>query len=587
MTVTQNETIFGGSFLLAPIGSQPQYPPEERSDDTKAIGEAARDFVLGEVVPRDAEIEKLQPELSRELLQKAGELGLLSIEIPEIYEGMDLDKKTTLVVLEELGKQASFSVSYGAHTGIGTLPIVYFGTPEQKAKYLPKLATGEWLAAYALTEPGAGSDAMNSKTTAVLDGDSWVLNGSKMWITNAGFADIFVVFAKVDGRKFSAFIVEKTDAGFSTGAEEHKLGIKGSSTRALVLDNVRIPKDRLLGEIGRGHRIAFGILTIGRFKLGAGCTGTAKVVLEYTLKYTNERQQFGKAIQSFGMIQKFLADIGTRIFVAEAMTYRTIGYINDGMAAIHWDEEKAAQRKMDIMDEFAMEASMAKVWGSEALFFTADDAVQCFGGYGFSSEYPPEKIYRDNRINRIFEGTNEINRMIIAGQLFKKAGNHTLPISRGTADVPKVADFSGKLAAAKCAVELNKRQCGYAAAAALEMCGQKLIENQESAARVADMLTEIYAMESAVVRADKMTEAGHRWAELARDCAETYVNENWHKVQAHARLLLGDVLEGEALVAGLKDLDVFAGYLPASSSKMRGRIAAQLIEKGVYPIEQY
>jgi alkylation response protein AidB-like acyl-CoA dehydrogenase len=234
-----------------------------------------------------------------------------------------------------------------------------------------------------------------------------------------------------------------------------------------------------------------------------------------------------------------------------------------------------------------MEASRAKVWGSEALFFTADDAVQCFGGYGFSSEYPPEKIYRDNRINRIFEGTNEINRMIIAGQLFKKAGNHTLPISRGTADVPKVADFSGKLAAAKCAVELNKRQCGYAAAAALEMCGQKLIENQESAARVADMLTEIYAMESAVVRADKMTEAGHRWAELARDCAETYVNENWHKVQAHARLLLGDVLEGEALVAGLKDLDVFAGYLPASSSKMRGRIAAQLIEKGVYPIEQY
>jgi alkylation response protein AidB-like acyl-CoA dehydrogenase len=587
MTVTQNETIFGGSFLLAPIGSQPQYTPEELSDDTKAIGEAARDFMLGEVIPKDAEIEKLQPELSRELLQKAGELGLLSIEIPESYEGMDLDKKTTLVVLEEIGRQASYSVSYGAHTGIGTLPIVYFGTPEQKAKYLPKLATGEWLAAYALTEPGAGSDAMNAKTTAVLDGDTWVLNGTKMWITNAGFADVFVVFAKVDGKKFSAFIVEKTDAGFSTGAEEHKLGIKGSSTRALVLDNVRIPKDRLLGEIGRGHRIAFGILTIGRFKLGAGCTGTAKVVLEYTLKYTNERQQFGKAIQSFGMIQKFLADIGTRIFVAEAMTYRTIGYINDGMAAIGWDEEKAAQRKMDIMDEFAMEASMAKVWGSEALFYTADDAVQCYGGYGFSSEYPPEKIYRDNRINRIFEGTNEINRMIIAGQLFKKAGNHSLPIAKSTAHVPQASHFSGKLASAKCAVELNKRQCGYAAAAALEVCGQKLIENQEAAARVADMLTEIYAMESAVVRADKMTEAGHRWAELAQDFACAYVNETWHKVQANARLLLGDVLEGEPLAAALKDLDVFGHYVPASSSKLRGRIAAQLIEKGIYPIEQY
>jgi alkylation response protein AidB-like acyl-CoA dehydrogenase len=396
-----------------------------------------------------------------------------------------------------------------------------------------------------------------------------------------------VVFAKVDGKKFSAFIIEKTDAGFSTGAEEHKLGIKGSSTRALVLDNVRIPKDRLLGEIGRGHRIAFGILTIGRFKLGAGCTGTAKVVLEYTLKYTNERQQFGKAIQTFGMIQKFLADIGTRIFVAEAMTYRTIGYINDGMAAIGWDEEKAAQRKMDIMDEFAMEASMAKVWGSEALFYTADDAVQCFGGYGFSSEYPPEKIYRDNRINRIFEGTNEINRMIIAGQLFKKAGNHTLPIAKSTDHAPQVSDFSGKLAAAKCAVELNKRQCGYAAAAALEVCGQKLIENQEAAARVADMLTEIYAMESAVVRAEKMADAGHRWADLAQDFATAYVNETWHKVQANARLLLGDVLEGEALVAALRDLNTLDGYVPASSSKLRGRIAAELIEKGVYPIEQY
>lgn len=587
MMVTQNETIFGGSFLLAPIGSQSQFTPEDLSDDAKAIGEAARDFVQGEIIPRDAEIEKLQPELSRELLQKAGELGLLSIEIPEAYEGMDLDKKTTMVVLEELGKQSSFSVSYSAHTGIGTLPIVYFGTPEQKAKYLPRLATGELLAAYALTEPGAGSDAMNAKTTAVLEGDTWVLNGTKMWITNAGFADVFVVFAKVDGKKFSAFIVEKDDAGFSTGAEEHKLGIKGSSTRALVLENVRIPKDRLLGEIGRGHRIAFGILGIGRFKLGAACTGTAKQVLEYTLKYTAERQQFGKPIQNFGLIQKLLADIATRIFVGEALNYRTIGCISDSVCAIDWDEEKAAQRKMEIMDEFAMEASITKVWGSEALFYTADDAVQCFGGYGFSSEYPPEKIYRDNRINRLFEGTNEINRLIIAGALFKKAGNQSLPISRGTADVPQVAAFTGRLGTAKCAVELSKRQCGYAAATALEACGQKLIETQEAAARVADMLIEIYAMEAAVVRADKMGEAGHRWADLARDLAEAYVNETWHKVQTNARMLLGDVLEGEALVAALKDLDAFAGYVPASSSKMRGRIAAQLIEKGAYPIEQY
>lgn len=587
MTQGTTEQIFGGSFLLAPIGSQAQYTPEEMSDETKAIGEAARDYIAGEVLPKDAEIEKLSPELSASLLKTAGELGLLCAEIPEEYEGMDLDKKTTLVILEEMGKQASFSVSYGAHTGIGTLPIVYFGSPEQKAKYLPKLATGELLAAYALTEPGAGSDAMNSKTTAVLDGDTWVLNGSKMWITNAGFADVFVVFAKVDGKKFSAFIVEKGDAGFSTGAEEHKLGIKGSSTRALVLDNVRIPKDRLLGEIGRGHRIAFGILTIGRFKLGAGCTGTAKMVLDYTLKYTSERVQFNKTINNFGLVQKMLSDIGTRIFVGEAINCRTIGYINDGMAAIDWSEDKAAQRKMEIMDEFPIEASIMKIWGSEALFQTADDAVQCFGGYGFSAEYPPERIYRDNRINRIFEGTNEINRLIVAGGLFKRIGNGALPAAKHTDNVPVAADFSGPLAGLKVAVELSKRQAQYAAATGIELCGQKLIENQEASARFSDMLTEIYAMECAVVRAEKMIEAGHRWAELAKDFASVYVNESWLKVQTNAKLTLAEVLEGDALTAALKDLAAFDGYVPTASSKIRARIAAQLIEKGTYPIAQY
>jgi len=585
MEVVTNEKLFGGSFLLAPIGSQPQFTPEELSDETKAIGEAARDFMLGEVMPQDAALDQVDVELSRDLLRKAGELGLLSLEIPEAYDGMDLDKKTGLVLLEEVGKQASFSVSYGAHTGIGTLPIVYFGSPEQKAKYLPLLASGEKLAAYALTEAGSGSDAMGAKTVATLDGDHWVLNGNKMWITNAGFADVFVVFAKVDGRKFSAFIVEKEDPGFSTGLEEHKLGIKGSSTRALIMENCRIPKDRLLGEVGRGHRIAFGILNIGRFKLGAGCTGTAKVVLEYTIKYTGERQQFGKPLHAFGLIQTKLADMGTRIFVGEAMNFRTIGYVDGRMAAISWDEEGAAKAKLDIMDEYAMEASIAKVWGSEALFYSADDAVQCFGGYGFSSEYPPEKIYRDNRINRIFEGTNEINRLIIAGALFKRASNGTIPLRKDVADVPVAPE--GPMGRSMHAVELAKRLCSYASAAALEVSGQKLIENQEAAARVADMLTEIYAMESAVVRADMMTAAAHHWAGLARQFADVYVNENWHKVQLNARMLLADVLEGDALLQGLKDLEAFAGYVPTSSSRLRGAIAAQLIEKGAYPIIQY
>lgn len=582
---TTNETIFGGSFLLAPIGSQAQFTPEELSEDAQAIGQAAREFIEGEVLPKDAEIDKLDLQLSKDLLRKAGELGLLSLEIPEAFDGMDLDKISGLLVLEELGRQASFSVSYGAHTGIGTLPIVYFGTEQQKATYLPKLGSGELLAAYALTEPGAGSDAMNAKTVATLDGDTWVLNGSKMWITNAGFADVFVVFAKVDGRKFSAFIVEKGDPGFTIAAEEHKLGIKGSSTRALSFDNCRIPKDRLLGEIGKGHRIAFGILAIGRFKLGAGCNGIAKEVLKYTLKYTGERMQFNKTINNFGLIRKYLADMATRIFVAESMNFRTIGYINEGMHAAHWDQPDAAKQKMDIMDEFQMEASIMKVWDSEALGLIADDAVQCFGGYGFSAEYPPEKIYRDNRINRLFEGTNEINRLIIAGQVFKKSGNGTLALRKDTADLPKVG--TGPLGKAEQAVELAKRQAQYAIAACLEITGQKLIENQEAAARAADMVSEVYTMECAVVRAAKMVASSHRWAEFAKDCAEVYVNESFGRVLNHARLLVAEVLEAEALTQALAALGAFDGYQPIPGAKLRDRIATQVIEKGAYPIEHF
>ncbi|MBL0211879.1 MAG: acyl-CoA dehydrogenase family protein [Holophagaceae bacterium] len=580
-----SEMVFGGSFLLAPIGSQPQFTPEELSEDARAIGQAARDFVEGEVIPRDADIDKLDPGLSKELLRKAGELGLLSLEIPEAYDGMDLDKISGLLVLEELGRQASFSVTYSAHTGIGTLPIVYFGNEAQKAKYLPRLGSGEWAAAYALTEPGAGSDAMNSKTVAALDGDAWVLNGAKMWITNAGFADVFVVFAKVDGRKFSAFIVEKGDPGFTIAAEERKLGIKGSSTRALAFDNCRIPKDRLLGELGKGHRIAFGILAIGRFKLGAGCNGMAKEVLKYTLKYTAERMQFGRTINSFGMIRKFLADMGIRIFVAESMNFRTIGYINEGMREIGWDRPDAAKQKLEIMDEFQLEASIMKVWDSEALGLIADEAVQCFGGYGFSAEYPPEKIYRDNRINRIFEGTNEINRLIIAGQVFKKVGNGTLVLRMDTADVPGLG--SGPLAKAEQAVELAKRQAQYAIQACLEVKGQKLIENQEAAGRAADLVTEIYTMESAVVRAAKMMDTGHRWAQLAKDCAEAHVNEGCGKVRNLSRLLLAEVLEGIALERALADSRTFDLHVPMAGSKLRDRIASQLIEKGGYPIEAF
>jgi len=592
MSTAAAEQVKGGSFLLTPIGAMPQFTAEEFGDDAKEFARAARDFIEGEVIPKDEEIDKLNIPLTIELMKKAGELGLLGLEIPEAYEGMDVDKRTAMLVLEEMSKQGSFAVSYSANTGIGTLPIVYFGTEAQKKAYLPKLATGEWLAAYALTEAGSGSDALGAKATAVLDGDTWVLNGTKMWITNAGFADVFVIFAKVDGKDFSAFIVEKTDPGISTGAEEKKMGIKGSSTRTVILENCRIPKDRLLGEIGKGHKIAFGILNIGRFKLGLGSQGGMKRILEYTIKYTSERQQFGKPINSFGLIQQKLADMATKIFVAEALNFRTIGYLDDALHATSWDSPTAGADKMAAIDEYAIECSISKVWASEALFNVADEAVQAFGGYGFSAEYPPEKAERDCRINRIFEGTNEINRLLIAGTLLKRAMKGELPlmqfgqqVAKEISNPIKAESFTGPLARLKHGVELSKRQCMLAAGLAVQVLGQKLIDNQEVMARMSNMLMEIYAMESAVVRAERMVESGHRWAQIARDMTELYVNESWHKVHGDARMLCADVVEGEALRHALAGVKAFTEFHPTSSARLRGRIASELIQKGCYPVE--
>ncbi|MBI4912246.1 MAG: acyl-CoA dehydrogenase family protein [Acidobacteria bacterium] len=578
----------GGAFLLHPAGSLPQFTPEELGADHREFARAARDFVEGEVLPRDAEIEKLDIPLTVDLLRKAGEIGLLAIEIPEAYEGLDLDKKSTLLVLEEVAKQSSFSTSFSAHTGIGTLPFVYFGSPEQKRKYLPKLATGEWLAAYALTESGSGSDAMGARTTAVLEGEEWVLNGSKMFITNSGFADVFVVFAKVDGRKFSAFIVERNDPGFSVGPEEHKLGIKGSSTCPLSLDNVRIPKDRLLGQVGKGPRVAFGILAIGRFKLGGACMGMAKRVLGYTLRYAAERSQFGRSLNSFGLIRQKLAEMAARIFVGESLNWRTVSYMDEAMGSVGWEEEDAAGRKMEAMEEFSLEASISKIWGSEALFFVADEAVQAFGGYGFSQEYPPEKIYRDCRINRIFEGTNEINRLIIGGGLVKRAASGALPLlpafeaaRRGSA----LPAFDGPLAAPMRRLEASKRQALLAIGQAQALLGAKLNDNQDALGLIADLASELFAAESGLVRAERMVLAGHRWKDLARDCAELYLHFAQGRIATASRALLAEVLEGEALEAGLQELASLDRAPETPPSRLRDRIATVLVDQGKYPID--
>ena len=580
MSLDETQRVRGGSFMFHPAGSLPQFTVEENSEDALAIAEAARDFVNGEIMPRDEEIDRLDLELSRRLLRQAGELGILGIEIPEAYGGLDLDKKTALLVLEEMARQASFSTSYCAHTSIGTLPIVYFGNHAQKSKYLPKLATGEWVAAYALTEAGSGSDALGAKTTAVLKDNHWLLNGTKAWITNAGFADLFVVFAKINGSHLSAFIVEKTDPGISTGAEEKKMGIKGSSTRTVILDNCRIPEDRLLGGKGKGARIAFGILNVGRFKLGASSVGAGKRVLEYTLKYTGERTQFGKPLNAFGLIQQKLANMAVRIFVGESMSFRTIGYLDEALALTSWDSETGGADKMKAIDEYALEASMSKVWGSEALFATADDAVQTFGGAGFSAEYPAEKMYRDCRINRIFEGTNEINRLLIAGTFLKRCGGTDgLPLAASTVaglDLPEDSLLR--------TVALAKARALKVIAKAQGDRGPKILENQEAAARISNLLIELYAMESAVVRAKKMAEARHRWATLARDLAEVYAQEAWNRVQGEARMLASELASDAELDALVADLLAMHAPAPVAMSTLRQRIAQTLVDQGGYPI---
>ena len=580
MALDETQLVRGGSFMFHPAGSLPQFTPEESSEEALAIAEAARDFVNGEILPRDEEIDHLDLELTRELLAKAGDLGILGIEVPEAYGGLDLDKKTALLVLEEMAKQASFSTSYTAHTSIGTMPIVYFGNHEQKAKYLPKLASGEWCAAYALTEAGSGSDALGAKATAVLEDGHWVLNGTKAWITNAGFADVFVIFAKINGTHLSAFIVEKTDPGISTGAEEKKMGIKGSSTRTVILDNCRIPEDRLLGGKGKGARIALGILTVGRFKLGASSVGAGKRVLDYTLKYAQERTQFGKPLNAFGLIQQKLANMAMRIFVGESMSFRTIGYLDDALALTSWDSETGGADKMKAIDEYAMEASMSKVWGSEALFATADDAVQTFGGAGFSAEYPAEKIYRDCRINRIFEGTNEINRLLIAGTFFKRCGGaEGLPLAAG-ANAPLDLPEDPLLRM----VALAKARALKVIALAQANHGPKILDNQEAAARISNLLLEIYAMESAVVRAQKLAAAGHRRAALARDLAEVYAQEAWNRVQAEARMLAAELASDAVLDDLVADLLAMHAPPPKALSGLRAAIAQVLVDQGRYPL---
>ena len=585
----------GGSWLVAPLGSAPQFSGADFSEDDILYAKTAEDFVRDEVLTRLEEIESKKEGLMPALLKRAGELGLLMIDIPEAYGGLGLRKTTSMLVSERGALCASFSVSWGAHTGIGTLPIVYYGTEEQKQRYLPKLATGEWLAAYALTEPQAGSDALAARTRAVLDPDgrTYKLTGTKQFITNAGFADVFTVFAKVDGETFTAFIVERATPGLSLGPEEHKLGIRGSSTRQVILEDAPVPVDRVLGEIGRGHKIAFNILNIGRFKLGAGAVGAAKDCLRIALGYARDRHQHGRAIASFGMIQRKLADMATRIYVADSMSYRTAGLMD--VAAERLDPAAAdyAERLVrESVEEYTIEASILKVFGTETLDFVADESLQILGGYGFTADYPVERHYRDSRINRIFEGTNEINRLIIPATVVKRIGTGKLPypdflqqVEREVADRaawPPAAD--GPLRREIRAAEVAKRVIAYTARVLMERSLDSLKDKQQHLEILANMIIDAYAMDSVVNRTRLLLGHGPQDDDdLRLAMTNVFVSSANGRVIDGARRILVNEFEGDELRRHLA-LEAIVPPMPIRTIAVKTRISEALVARGLGPV---
>jgi alkylation response protein AidB-like acyl-CoA dehydrogenase len=582
--------IRGGSFIVEDHSPEEVFTPEELSDEHRMIAQTAREFMEKEVLPQDEEIEKKNLGLTVELLRKAGELGLLSIDIPEKYGGMGLDKISSLIVSEQTSSQASFTSSLGGHTTIGTLPIVYFGNDEQKRRYLPRLATGELLAAYALSESGSGSDAMGAKTKAVLsdDGKYYLLSGQKMWITNAGFADVFVVFAKVDGEKFTAFIVERGYPGFSVAPEEHKMGINGSSTCALNLEDCQVPVENVLGEIGKGHKIAFNILNIGRLKLGIGAVSGSKRLCSLATDYANQRYQFGVPISSFGLIKQKLAEMAVRAYSGECMVYRTMGMIDDRLEPVDPDNSEEVLRAIE---EYAIECSIIKVAGSEMLGYCADEAVQVFGGNGYSKDYPVERAYRDARINRIFEGTNEINRLVISGQLLRKAMKGELPIFQAAKKLmdeilqPAMPEEpeDGIFAQERAALGNMKKICIAVLGSASQKYRDKVQEQQEVLAAASDIVMDIYAIESAILRTEKLIQSrGETSASLQIDATRTFTNDALQRIEMNARKALAAMTEGDELRTMLAVLRRLTRFVPFDTVAARRRIAGALIESRRY-----
>lgn len=589
----EKKVLKGGEFVIKDSDPQSVFTPEDVSEEQKMMAETARDFIDKEILPNVEEIDKQNFDLVIQKFEQAGELGLLGTAVPEEYGGLGEDFNTNTLLAMEMGGGHSFGVTYAAHTGIGTLPILYYGTEEQKQKYLPGLASGEIKSAYCLTEPTSGSDALSARTTAVLseDGTHYILNGQKMWITNGGFADILITFAQVDGDKFTCFIIPTDSEGFTRGEEEKKLGIKGSSTRALFLDNVKVPKENILGEIGKGHYVAFNILNVGRFKLGAMVTGGAKRYLTIAIQYANERKQFKRPISSFGAIKYKLAEMATRIFVTEAAVLRTSGLINDMEKQLEAEGVPYSDALIKAAEEYAIESSILKVFGSEMLDYVVDEVVQVHGGYGYSEEYPAARAYRDSRINRIFEGTNEINRLLVVDMLVKRSMKGRLDllgpamgIQKELMSIPEFGDEpEGLLAKELKAVRNAKKAALMVAGSAVQKFMQKLGEEQEIIINITDMIMDIYAAESAILRTLKLAQnRGEKAAEYYADMTKIFVSDALERIFVNGKHAVAAFAEGDEMKLLQLGLKRFTKIDAVNTTALRRKIADKLIEENKY-----
>ncbi len=585
----------GGSFLLESRTPDEIFTPEDLNEEQRQIAATAAHFARDEILPRIAAIEAKEPGVLPAVLRKAAELGFTAVDVPEEYGGLGMDKISSTVVTDHISVLASMSTAFGAHIGIATLPLVWYGTEEQKQRYLPKLASCEWIGAYGLSEASSGSDAMNIRARATLsaDGAHYILNGEKQWITNCGIAGLYTVFAKIDGEKFSAFLIERDTPGLTVGAEEHKLGIRGSSTCPLVLQDCKIPKENLLGEAGKGHHIAFNVLNVGRLKLGVACIGGARHALAQMIRYARERHAFGKAIAEFGLIQRKISSAAAQLYAAESMAYRTAGLIETKLAQSGSGEAKPSDIPRSI-EEYAVECSILKVYGSEMLTVVADELIATMGGYGYVEEYPAERTYRDARINRIFEGTNEINRLIITGWMMKRAMSGKLPLLAAIKRVmdevtqpPSFGSDSGAgetLARESALLGAVKKTALFAAGVASQRFMTGLEEQQEVMADLADMIIHVYALESALLRARKLSTAGRSSAEVAIAATGLLADEAMGFVEHAARRVLAACAEGDALQTQLAILRRLARFIPANLVELSHLVARRALAVERYPV---